>query len=221
MIRRIAKVLSTAQLAQLRELAGRMRFQDGRITNPDSDVKHNLQLPQNDPAAAEPGALLRDALFRHPDIAAYAFPRQMARPTLVRYEPGMHYGWHVDESLFPSQPPMRSDLSCTVFLSDPGDYDGGELTIELGAERMEFKLAAGDAILYPSTTIHQVAPVTRGRRLAGITWFQSWIADAQRRELLIQLDEARALEFARGRDARMLTLLSSVRSNLFRQWSDA
>lgn len=221
MIRRIANVLSPSQLTHLRQLADRLHFQDGRITNPDSDAKRNLQLAHSDPTATEPGTLLREALFRHPSIATYTLPRQMARPTLVRYEPGMHYGWHVDESIFPSQPPMRSDMSCTIFLSEPDEYDGGELMIQLGAETLSYKLPAGDAVLYPSTTIHQVAAVTRGLRLVGITWFQSWVADAHRRELLIQLDEAQALEFNGNKNERMLALLSSVRNNLFRQWADA
>jgi PKHD-type hydroxylase len=132
----------------------------------------------------------------------------------------MTYGWHVDEALFPSSPPMRSDLSCTVWLTAPDSYDGGELTIQLGEQQLSWKGAAGDAILYPSTTIHQVQPVTRGVRLVGITWIQSWIADGHRRELLLQLDEARGLELAQRKDPRMIVLLESVRTNLFRMWSD-
>ena len=86
--------------------------------------------------------------------------------------------WHVDEALFPSTPPMRSDLSCTIFLNAPGDYDGGELTMQLGEQELAYKLEPGSALLYPSTTIHRVTPVTRGVRIAAITWLQSWIAIA-------------------------------------------
>jgi PKHD-type hydroxylase len=117
---------------------------------------------------------------------------------------------------------MRSDLSCTIFLNDPADYDGGELVIQLGAQELAYKLNAGDAILYPSTTIHQVAPVTRGVRFAAITWLHSWIADASQRELLVQLDEARAIA-ARGAapgDPRLQVLLESLKTNLFRMWAD-
>ena len=146
----------------------------------------------------------------------------MARTTVVRYEPGMNYGWHVDEALFPSTPPMRSDLSCTIFLNPPQDYDGGELTIELGGQELTYKLEPGSAILYPSTTIHRVTPVTRGVRLAAITWLQSWIADSQQRELLVQLDEARALasRSGPGRSPALQVLLESLRTNLFRMWAD-
>ena len=220
MIRHIRNVLQADELARLQSLAKVVRFVDGRMTNPDTSVKNNLQVPQNDPLATEPGVLVRDALMRHPELRAFAFPKQMARPTMVRYEPGMNYGWHVDEALFPSNPPMRSDLSCTVFLSPRGEYDGGELVIELGQQTLSFKGDAGDAILYPSTTIHQVTPVTRGARLVAITWLQSWVADAAQRELLLQIDELRILEMASRRDARALVLLESLRTNLFRMWSD-
>ena len=221
MIRHIRQVLTRDEVAWLVELAQRVRFVDGRETNPGSTVKHNQQLSHQDPAAAEPGTILRDALFRHPDIRAFALPRQMARPTLARYEPGMTYGWHVDESMFPSNPPMRSDLSCTVWLSAPGDYDGGELTVQLGEQQLSWKGEAGDAILYPSTTIHQVAPVTRGVRLVGITWIQSYVADPFRRELLLQAEEAKRLALAGGDRERQLVLIESLRTNLFRLWSDA
>jgi PKHD-type hydroxylase len=220
MIRHIPQVLRPDEIAHLRELAKRVRFVDGRATNPDSTVKNNLQVSHNDPSATEPGLVLRDALFRHPAIRQFALPRQLARPTLARYEPGMTYGWHVDEAMFPSTPPMRSDLSCTVWLSAPDEYDGGELEVQLGEQLLRYKGAAGDAVLYPSTTIHRVAPVTSGQRLVGITWVQSYVADAARRELLLQLEEAKALELASRRDERMLVLLESVRTNLFRQWSD-
>ena len=220
MIRHIRNVLRPDEVAHLVELARSIRFVDGRATNPDSTIKLNQQVPQNDPGAAEPGMLIRDALFRHPAVRAFALPKQMARPTMARYEPGMTYGWHVDEALFPSSPPMRSDLSCTVWLTPPQSYDGGELTIQLGEQQLSWKGEAGDAILYPSTTIHPVAPITRGVRLVGITWIQSWIADAHERELLLQLDEARQLELATRKDPRMTVLLESLRTTPFRKWSE-
>ena len=221
MIRVLPNVLSPQQLATVRELLSKVRFDDGRITNRDSTVKHNLQAPQEDPANAAIAQLVRDALVQVPDVRTFALPKQMARTTVVRYEPGMDYGWHVDEALFASTPPMRSDLSCTIFLSPPADYDGGELTIQLGAQELSYKLDPGSAILYPSTTIHRVTPVTRGVRIAAITWFQSWVSDISQRELLVQLEEARALA-ARGGppDPRLQVLLESLRTNLFRMWSD-
>ncbi|HEY5852183.1 MAG TPA: Fe2+-dependent dioxygenase [Lysobacter sp.] len=216
----MSNVLSNAELQAVRELLPQVRFGDGRVTNPDSSVKQNLQAPQEDPANARIAQIARDALMRFPELRVFAQPRTMARTTVVRYEPGMNYGWHVDEALFPSTPPMRSDLSCTVFLNDPADYDGGELTIQLGAQELSYKLEPGSAILYPSTTIHRVTPVTRGVRLAAITWLQSWVADIGQRELLVQLEEARTLVVSGADRQRLQVLLESLRTNLFRMWAD-
>lgn len=222
MIHHLRNVLTAEELAHLRSIAARAEFVDGRITNAHHPLKQNQQISQSDPINAEPSALLRDALFRHPDMRVNAFPRTMAAPTISRYEPGMRYGWHMDEALFPSQPPMRSDISCTVFLSSPDEYDGGELMISQGQHALPIKLPAGDAVLYPSTTIHQVAAVTRGVRLVGITWIQSYVPDVHQRELLHQVEEARNIEMSRGEgaDLRMLLMIGSLRNNLFRMWSD-
>ncbi|MBB1088733.1 Fe2+-dependent dioxygenase [Lysobacter sp. SG-8] len=220
----LPNVLTAAELQAVRELVPQVGFGDGRATNPGSQVKHNLQAPQDDPANARIAQIAREALFRNPDLRSFAQPRSMARLTTVRYEPGMDYGWHVDEALFPSQPPIRSDLSCTLFLNDPDEYEGGALTIQMGGQELAYKLDAGSAILYPSTTIHRVSPVSRGVRIAAITWLHSWIADGQQRELMVQIDEARAL-VARGavgqeQQMRLQVLLESLRANLFRMWSD-
>lgn len=220
MIRILPNVLSAAELQAIRELLPQVRFADGRITNPDSTIKQNLQAPQEDPANQRIALIARDALMRFGELRVFAQPRTMARTTVVRYEPGMNYGWHVDEALFPSTPPIRSDLSCTVFLNDPSEYDGGELTIQLGAQELAYKLEPGSAILYPSTTIHRVTPVTRGVRIAAITWLQSWVADSNQRELLVQLEEARALAASGGDRQRLQVLLESLRTNLFRMWAD-
>lgn len=220
MIRILPNVLSAAELQAVRELLPQVRFADGRITNPDSTIKQNLQAPQEDPANQRIALIARDALMRFGELRVFAQPRTMARTTVVRYEPGMNYGWHVDEALFPSTPPIRSDLSCTVFLNDPSEYDGGELTIQLGAQELAYKLEPGSAILYPSTTIHRVTPVTRGVRIAAITWLQSWVADSNQRELLVQLEEARSLAASGGDRQRLQVLLESLRTNLFRMWAD-
>src|ERR1700741_2191909 len=140
MIRLLPQVLNAAELQAVHELLPQVDFGDGRITNQASQVKRNLQAPQEDPVNARIAQLARDALARHPDLRIHALPRKMARATVVRYKPGMTYGWQVDEALFPSTPPMRSDLSCTIFLNSPSDYDGGELVIQLGAQELAYKL---------------------------------------------------------------------------------
>ena len=220
MIRILPNVLSAAELQAVRELLPQVRFADGRITNPDSTIKQNLQAPQEDPANQRIALIARDALMRFGELRVFAQPRTMARTTVVRYEPGMNYGWHVDEALFPSTPPICSDLSCTVFLNDPSEYDGGELTIQLGAQELAYKLEPESAILYRSTTIHRVTPVTRGVRIAAIAWLQSWVADSNQRELLVQLEEARGLAASGGDRQRLQVLLESLRTNLFRMWAD-
>lgn len=218
MIHVIPNLLDPAELDHVQRLLPSVGFADGRMTNRESTLKHNLQAPQDDAANAAIAAIAKAALARSPELRTMAMPRSMARTTVVRYEPGMTYGWHVDEALFPSTPPLRSDLSCTIFLNAPDAYDGGELMMQFGGSELAYKLEPGHAVLYPSTTIHQVAPVTRGVRVAAITWLQSWVADAQRRDLMVQLEEARAR--AGADDARLAVLLASLRANLFRMWAD-
>jgi predicted 2-oxoglutarate/Fe(II)-dependent dioxygenase YbiX len=158
MIRLLSQVLNAGELQAVRDLLPQVGFGDGRITNQSSQVKRNLQASQEDPVNARIAQLARDALARHPDLRIHAMPRTMARATVVRYEPGMTYGWHVDEALFPSTPPMRSDLSCTIFLNEPTEYDGGELMIQLGAQELAYKLnAATRSCIRPP-------PSTRWRR---------------------------------------------------------
>lgn len=220
MIHEIGDVLNETELARLRALATQIKFVDGRATNRQSTVKRNLQVPQDDPATAEPGQIVRDAIFRNQAIRSLAFPKSLTRPTMSRYDPGMHYGPHVDEALFPSTPMMiRSDISCTVFINEPDQYVGGELEIELGSRRQQVKLAAGAAVLYPSTTVHQVLPVTQGERLVAIGWIQSFVPDAGQRNLLVQLDELIRLQHSQA-DARAQVLMQSLRTNLFRMWAD-
>lgn len=219
MIYTLEAVLTEPEIARLRDLASRLEFVDGRATNKSHGAKRNLQISHQDPGSAEPGELVRQAIFRNVDVRQFAFPKTLARPTLSKYEVGMEYGAHVDEALFPSQPePMRSDISCTVFISDPATYEGGELDIEWGTDRHRYKLSAGSAVFYPSTTIHRVLPVTRGERLVAVAWIESQIADAHQRELLRQTGELAARLPSQG-DQRVRVLAESLRTNLYRLWS--
>ena len=147
-------------------------------------------------------------------------PKQVARPTLCLYEPGMTYGYHVDEAVFPSTPPMRSDVSCTVFVSDPDDYQGGELEVESGAGIVSFKCAAGEAVVYPSTTVHRVAPVTDGRRIVAITWFQSMIRDQRQRDVLLQLQQVANILHTAGDPQGGRTITEAIRTNLMRMGAE-
>ncbi len=217
---RLIPVLSPDQVAELRAIAAASEFVDGRITNPHSTVKNNLQL--HDPAAYERSAeMLRAALLASEEFRDFSFPKAVAPPMLTRYEPGMAYGAHADVALmYLPKGVIRADLSCTIFLSDPDAYEGGALRVTMGAAEFRFRAEAGTAIVYPSTTLHEVEPVTRGQRLVGLTFIQSRIADPQRRDLMFELNEVAALEGLNMAHDNF-TRLQAVQANLMRRWADA
>jgi len=217
----IPDLLEPGEVARLREIAGRLNFVDGRVTNPDSQVKNNLQGAPGDPLHDQASSILLDGLRRNARFIAFAFPKMVAPPALSLYRPGMNYGAHADAAFLPlGARPLRADLSCTIFLTEPAAYDGGELSVRLGSREVDFKLPPGGAVLYPSTTIHQVKPVSRGERLCGITFIESDIVDRNGRELLFELNDILASEGDRLTwDAR--TRLSHVATSLHRQWGDA
>lgn len=215
------ELLTSEEVARLRELAKTMKFVDGRATNPHSKVKNNTQLDYADPHYKESATIMHQALQRSEELRDFVFPKMIAPPLLTRYHPGMNYGAHSDAAFLPmGQRPLRSDLSCTIFLNDPATYEGGELSVRLGTCDIDFKLNPGFAIVYPSTTIHQVKPVTSGERFVGITFMESLIADQSNRELLYQLNEVLALE-GEKMDWDNRTRLSYVCSSLYRAWGDA
>lgn len=220
MFQKLENVLTQEEVQRLRELSRSVRFVDGRATNRGSKTKKNLQVPQDDPRAEEPGKIVRDALARSREFSVWTFPKQVARPTLSLYEPGMYYGKHVDEAIFPSQPrPMRSDMSCTVFISDPEDYQGGELVMHLGATEVELKLKAGDAVVYPTSAIHEVREITRGARLVAITWIHSMFADPRQREVMSRYFNVVG-QLADQVDENCRLDMEFVRTSLYRMWAD-
>jgi PKHD-type hydroxylase len=221
MFQEIPDLLTAEEIAELREFGRVLNFVDGKVSNPNSTVKNNLHADQSDPNQKRSSEILGRALARSARLVAYAFPKRMAPPVLTKYRPGMNYGAHADNAFMPIGPrPLRSDLSCTVFLNEPGDYDGGELSVRLGSREVDFKLPPGGAVIYPSTTIHQVRPVTRGERLCGITFIESEIVDRVSRELLFELNDVLAEEGDKlSWEAR--TRLSHVTASLHRQWGDA
>ncbi|MBP6011226.1 MAG: Fe2+-dependent dioxygenase [Alphaproteobacteria bacterium] len=216
----IKGLLSDTQVARLTELAASLRFVDGRATNPANLTKLNLQADQADPKYSESVQILQTALARSREFVDFAMPKRLAPPLLCRYEPGMKYGAHADTAII--QVPgarIRSDVSCTIFVAPPESYDGGELVVTLGTRMIAFKGAAGSAIIYPSTTQHEVRPVTSGQRLVAITFIESFVADEHRRMQLYELSEVAALEGLKmSWDGRVR--LDVVRQNLMRMWSD-
>jgi PKHD-type hydroxylase len=214
-------MLTPQEVDRLVALAKTVKFVDGRATNPHSTIKNNLQVDHADPGYREAAEIGHAALSRHPDVRNFAFPKLIAAPLMTRYTPGMNYGAHADAPFLAIGPrPLRSDLSCTIFLLDPASYDGGELSVQLGTKHIDFKMNAGGAILYPSTTIHQVRPVTRGERLSLITFMESRIVDQTHRELLFQLNEVKELESLKMAWENR-TKLNYVSSSLERLWGDA
>jgi PKHD-type hydroxylase len=219
MYKLIENVIDRPALAELRRIAKEAKFVDGRISNPHSKVKNNLQLHEQG-LAEQVSQMLAKGLLASPEFFDFAFPKQIAPPILTRYEPGMSYGLHADAGMMqmPSGP-LRSDISCTIFLTNPDEYEGGTLRISMGDAQIRFRGPPGSAILYPSTTLHEVEPVTRGFRLVGLTFIQSRIADAARRELLYELNEVAALEGNTMRPENF-TRLQSVQFNLLRRWAE-
>ncbi|MGH6986378.1 MAG: Fe2+-dependent dioxygenase [Caulobacteraceae bacterium] len=217
----IEGVLAPAEIARLAALAKTAKFADGRLSSPHSKVKNNLQIDHADPVFAESSKLMAGALLRCEPFRNFAFPRILAPPMLAKYAPGMNYGVHSDAAFMPLGPrPLRSDLSCTLFIAEPSTYDGGELTIHLGARSVAFKGPPGAAVVYPSHFLHEVKPVTRGERLVALTFIESSIPDPANRELLWHLDEVAALEgYNMSWDNR--TRLQYVRNNLRRIWGEA
>ena len=216
---RVLQILTDDEVAQCRKIAASAPFVDGRLSNPHNTAKNNEQL--HDPAAYQKSSeLLKQAMARSEEFREFAFPVAMAPPMMTRYQPGMRYGAHADAAFI--QLPgatIRSDLSCTIFLNDPKDYEGGELHIRIGDGELAFKLEPGEAIVYPSDTLHQVEPVTKGERLVAITFIQSRVQDPFRRNLLFELNEVAALEGLKM-EPENFNRLQLVQQNLLRYWGE-
>jgi PKHD-type hydroxylase len=216
---RILQLLTDAEIAECRRIADVAPFVDGRITNPHNTAKQNEQLHEPE-AYQKSSQLLLQAFMRSEEFSEFAFPALIAPPFLTRYKPGMKYGLHTD-SAYIRMPAgqLRSDLSCTVFLSDQESYEGGSLHILLGDADLHFKLRAGEAIVYPSDTFHEVEPVTSGERLVAITFIQSRIPDPFRRNLLFNLNEVAALE-GLNMSLENFSRLQLVQAQLQRYWGE-
>jgi len=215
-------VVAEDELAVLRAAIAGGAWVDGRGTAGPlaRRVKNNqeLRVPGSELSAAQ--HCVADALARNELLQSVALPRRLSPPMFTRYRPGMAYGRHVDNALLSGTPPIRTDVAITVFLSDPKDYDGGELVVLTPAGEAEFKLAAGHAVVYPATMQHWVEPVARGERLAAVTWVQSLVRDAAVRELLHDLDVVLARLLAAAPDSDETALLAKSYANLLRRFAD-
>jgi PKHD-type hydroxylase len=221
----IPDVLSAEQVRRARTLLDAADWIDGRATaGPQSArVKNNLQLPEDHPAARELGDMILAALQRSPLFMSAALPLRVFPPLFNRYDGGHSFGSHVDNAVRQvagMNLRIRTDLSATVFLADPSDYDGGELLVEDTYGVHQVKLPAGHMILYPASSLHHVSPVTRGARIASFFWIQSMVRDDGERTLLFDLDAA--IQRVGGEiPAHPATVqLTSVYHNLLRRWAD-
>jgi PKHD-type hydroxylase len=222
MLLQIPGILSSGELESLRAELGRATFEDGAATAGSGarGAKVNLQLRPESDAARRCAGVVLEALRRNPIFFSAALPHRVHGPLFSRYDPGMTYGEHIDNAVMGTPAAVRTDVSATVFLSAPEDYDGGELAVQdsLGAHRV--KLAAGSAVVYPSSSVHRVEPVTRGSRLAAVLWVQSLVRDEARRRVLFELDLAVGSLRQKAPQTPEIQALSAVYHNLLRMWAE-
>jgi PKHD-type hydroxylase len=225
MMLHIPEVLSRDQVAHIRRRLDEADWVDGRATvgTQGAKVKQNRQLPETSPVAQELGQIVLDALAANPLFFSAALPLLTCPPLFNSYAGGEHYGNHIDGAMrrIPATGQwLRTDVSSTLFLCDPEEYDGGELIVEDAYGVHEVKLPAGDLILYPSTSVHRVEPVTRGARVCSFFWTQSMVRDDGRRALLLELDRNIQSLRARLGDCDEMVGLTGHYHNLLRQWSE-
>jgi PKHD-type hydroxylase len=225
MLLRIPGVLTKEQVAHCRQILAAADWVDGRVTagSGSAKVKKNTQLPEESAAAIELGDLILTALESNALFVSAALPSRVFPPLFNRYNVGDGFGAHVDNAIrqgIDAEARIRTDLSCTLFFSDPEEYDGGELSVEdtYGSHRV--KLPAGDMVLYPSTSLHAVTPVTRGARIASFFWLQSMVRDDGQRTLLFDLDRSIQTLNADHPGHASVVPLTGVYHNLLRRWAE-
>ncbi len=217
----IEDVLGPEQLALAREMLQRAPFQDGKLTAGDwaARVKNNQEVPADAQMVQQLNNLVMNPLVRHPRFQAAVLPQRIAAPIYARYEAGMEYGFHVDDPIMGGPHKYRTDISFTLFLGEPDEYEGGELEIAGEFGTLRHKLPAGHAVIYPSSSLHRVRPVTAGQRLVAISWIQSLIREPARRQVLFQMNQAREKLMAlQATDEAMQ--LDTAYANLFRMWAE-
>lgn len=223
MLLTLPKVLSADALAQVRALLAGARFIDGKLSagSAAQRVKRNQELQRNAAQLEHLNNIVMNALVSHPVYRAAALPLHVAAPFYARYAPGMAYGSHLDDPIMGADGLVyRSDIAITVFLNEPEAYEGGELAMQTAFGAQTVKLPAGDAVMYPASSVHQVNEVTRGERLVAVTWVQSLVRDPARRELLYGLYQARETLLQRAPTAAETTHVNAAYINLVRMWSE-
>ncbi|QEF98930.1 PKHD-type hydroxylase [Stieleria maiorica] len=220
MLINVRNVLNSEQLSQMQRWLGEAEFQDGKLTAGKAarEVKQNLQASGGWQYAREAEKLIVSALQTSQPFLLSARPKVIAAPMFACYREGMSYGRHLDNPLMGRSHPLRTDVSVTVFLNDPDQYEGGQLVIESDAGPLSVKGNAGDAVVYPATTLHRVEPVTAGERLVAVTWVQSMVRSAEQRRILFDLSVLTS-QLAESRH-QSKELAEKCQFNLFRMWAD-
>jgi PKHD-type hydroxylase len=221
----IPEILTAGQVIRARQILDQAEWVNGRVTagHQSSRTKDNMQLPEGSPAACELGAMILSALEQNALFVSAALPAKVFPPLFNRYQGGQAFGTHVDNAIrqvIGTPHRIRTDLSATLFLAGPEEYDGGELVVEDTYGTHNVKLPAGHAILYPATSLHQVRPVTRGTRLASFFWIQSMVRDDGERTLLFDLDVGIQRLNGDGSGHPAAVQLTGVYHNLLRRWAD-
>ena len=219
----INDLLSAQQLERIDFLLDKIAFEDGKntATGAAKEAKNNLQASANEnPSRRELQQIVFSAIASNPLIQAVAMPKNILPPIISKYGKGMQYGWHTDSPVMTIEYTIRVDLSITVFLCDPDSYKGGELEIQMPTGNVLYKLNKGSAIIYPTTKLHRVIPVTEGERTACVTWMQSLVKDTEQRELLVQLKSVQEMIASKDINSQENLAILQVYSNLMRMWTD-
>ncbi len=217
----IPDLLKPDELNKIHRLIESSEFIDGRSTAGMSarEVKNNYQLDAQNEHTVAAQNIITNAIDDSPLIQQAFLPQKVKKPLISKYETGMSYGWHVDGPLM-DKPVVRTDLAMTLFLNNPSDYDGGELFLNTTGGQIQYKLKAGDAVIYPAIQVHGVAEVRRGERLVAVTWIQSAIRNNEQRELLFNISQVQAMLNQTDPNAQHTTLLMQCYSNLTRMWAE-
>ncbi len=221
MLIEIPELLNVAQVAKIREMLEGTSFVDGKLTAgmAAKRVKENEEMEQDPELVQRLNRIVMASVAHSSTFRSFVLPNRMADFIFARYQPGMFYGDHVDDPIMGGGK-FRTDVSMTIFLSEPETYAGGELVIRTPFGDREVKLKAGHAVVYPSASVHGVAEVTRGERLVALTWIQSFVRDPARRELLYELDQAREHLLKTAPDEAHAKYVDRSYANLLRMWSD-
>lgn len=222
MIFAIPDILTPDELKPVRSHLDRAQFIDGKLTAGwhAKTVKDNQQVKAGTAESQELRNIILQALDRNPLFQTAIRPRNVHSLLFSRYDVGMSYGRHTDNALMGKPPQWRSDVSFTVFLNSPSEYEGGELIVEGADDEKAYRLEAGWAIVYPSSTLHRVDPVTKGSRLVAVGWVESWVRDPGKREILFDLETARRAMFSKSGKTPEFDLISKSIANLLRRWAE-